>query len=330
MVFGTYREGDRGVFALDVTQPDPVESLNILNFAGQPDIAWVPTTHDGPGCANSAAPASGCGTLSYPAQLWEFQDKCLAVGSSASAHRHATRSSGSSTTPCLAPDTSGNESLAVVRRGQQRQARSRLLVVAGQHRPHPGQRRGRGRPGGQVRGHLRRRPRPRRQSGVGNWIYMVDVETGKAIYKRQVASARAQRAGRRRHRPGRLHRHALRRHRRRAAVQGRHVDTRRRRRRRPGASTTPRSGGRSRSSTPAAGVRPIFYPPTVTFVASQGPVRPRLRHRRPRGPVHRRRLAEPEGRFYLILDRGFQRGCRSAVGRSADRVVVPADRRAVR
>ena len=80
VIFGTYRDGQRGVFALDVTQPDPVEKLNVLNFAGQPDIAWVPDDTVGvvPACAAlGGAPGSGCGTLSYPAQLWEFDDTCL-------------------------------------------------------------------------------------------------------------------------------------------------------------------------------------------------------------------------------------------------------------
>ena len=47
MVIGTYREGARGVFALDVTQPDAMDPLNVLNFAGHPDIEWVPLTADG-------------------------------------------------------------------------------------------------------------------------------------------------------------------------------------------------------------------------------------------------------------------------------------------
>jgi hypothetical protein len=310
VIFGTYREGQRGVFALDVTQPDPVEKVNVSNFAGQPDVAWLPEQSAGvvPECAAlGGAPTTGCGTLSYPAQLWEFSDQCLAVSST------GAPSTGSSCddqlwdfdAQCLAAGSSGDQSFAVAcdedSNGQPDLGYSwsqvntgRILVnVEGEDDP-------------VVRyvavfgGGLD----PIDKTGIGNWIYMVDIETGAAIYKRQVASAVPSEP---------------------AAVdtdQDGFIDT----------LYVGTYGGllyKADLSTPAdldatsgrlddatqwapfaifdTGGRPIFFPPTVTYVASAA------RYALAFGTGDREDLfsashSTETGRFYLILDSGFQPG----------------------
>jgi hypothetical protein len=309
VVFGTYREGERGVFALDVTQPDPVEAVNVENFAGQSDIAWVPGPSVGvvPECAAlGGSPGSGCGTLSYPAQLWEFKDLCP-VSSSGVASTAA--SCGDQLwdfdEQCLATGSAGQQLFAVScdedSNGQPDLGYSwsqvntgRILVnVQGEDDP-------------VVKfvavfgGGLDAADK----TGIGNWIYMVDVETGKAIYKRSVASAVPSEP---------------------AAVdtnQDGIVDT----------LYLGTAGGQLYKvdmSSPAdldpttlrlddssqwepfqifdTGGRPIYYPPTVTFVASQGKYALAFGTGE-RVDLFSSTFTGQTGRFYMILDPGFQPG----------------------
>ena len=154
--------------ALDVTQPDPIDKLNVLNFAGQPDIAWVPDQSVGvvPECAGlGGAPGSGCGTLSYPALLWEFDDTCLATDTSGtSCSRPATRTATASADLGDSWSQVNTGRILVNVEGEDDPVVKFVAVFGGGLDPDD-------------------------KIGVGNWIYMVDVETGKAIYKRAVASA---------------------------------------------------------------------------------------------------------------------------------------------
>ena len=299
VIVSTYRQGERGLVALDVTQPDPIQKVNVLNFAGQPDIDWVPAASVGvvPGCAELGGAAdSACGTLSYPAQLWEFDDQCLAA-------------------PCD-EDSNGEpdlgESWSQVNTG-------RILVnVQGESVP-------------VVKfvavfgGGLD----PENREGVGNWVYMVDIETGKAIYKREVTSAVPSEpaavdtdqdgfidtmyfgtVGDDSDQAGIVN----------ALLYKVDLST--------PADIDPTSGRITDTSQwePFAifdtgvdcheavvdiadaecHVRSIFYPPTVTFVASQGKYAVAF------GTGDREDLFGdashgPDGRFYVILDPGFQR-----------------------
>ena len=104
-----------GVFALDLTQPDPVEPRNVVNFAGQPDVEYIP----------AAAPATSRAARRSAAPAGRLRAALPGA------------CSGSSTTPALSRSSTGRPVVAV-RRRRQRQARPRLLVVEGQHRPRPG------------------------------------------------------------------------------------------------------------------------------------------------------------------------------------------------
>ncbi len=75
VVIGGLREGGAGYYALDITQPDALppeidEGGNIPDPAGgtlNNGVGYVPSCTDG---------GTGCGTLPYPAVLWEFYDRC--------------------------------------------------------------------------------------------------------------------------------------------------------------------------------------------------------------------------------------------------------------
>jgi hypothetical protein len=89
LVVGGLREGGRGYYGLDITQPDPVEEHEDLGFvpttadSGDNDPvsgAFVPVCTAGlteaGGTAGLIAPSPdpGCGPVPFPAVLWEFTD----------------------------------------------------------------------------------------------------------------------------------------------------------------------------------------------------------------------------------------------------------------
>jgi Neisseria PilC beta-propeller domain len=168
VVIGGYREGGRGLYALDLTQPDPVEPRNVLDFAGAPDVEYVPVAGDSevPECSalQGNLPA-GC-SLPYPAALWEFQDECtFAVGTTGS----------TVVMPCD-DDTNGYPDLAS---SWSKVNTGRVLVV----------------PAGETDAEVRFVALfgggldPDHPGVSGNFLYLVDIETGKAIYKRELDGA---------------------------------------------------------------------------------------------------------------------------------------------
>jgi len=61
------REGGVGYYALDLTQPDTLDAKNNPQLSG---TSYVPTCSGG----DSGGAVAGCGPVPYPAQLWEFRD----------------------------------------------------------------------------------------------------------------------------------------------------------------------------------------------------------------------------------------------------------------
>ncbi|MFL6194717.1 MAG: pilus assembly protein [Thermoanaerobaculia bacterium] len=158
VMVGGFREGGKrdgggflagfvsGYYALDVTQPDQLDSANVPT--GQQVVPSCLTTQ------NTAA--SGCGTLPFPAVLWEFTD--------------------SITTSRLDEDQNGfadlGETWSVPTVGRIRviengKLADKFVAIFG---------------GGMD---AESKASPKR----GNWLYMVDVETGQAIYKRPLTGA---------------------------------------------------------------------------------------------------------------------------------------------
>jgi Tfp pilus tip-associated adhesin PilY1 len=157
VAIGGFREGgavDRGsrmsdfvsgYYALDVTHPDKLDASN------------NPTQQTVPSCiATDNSVVSGCGTLPFPAVLWEFTD--------------------SSGTSQLDEDSNGSVDLGqtwsvptvgrikVIESGK---VVDKFVAIFG---------------GGMDADN---KSSPKR----GNWLYMVDIETGQAIYKRKLVGA---------------------------------------------------------------------------------------------------------------------------------------------
>jgi hypothetical protein len=167
VAFGTLREGGRSVFALDVTQPDP------LTTAGGEQ---VPQANDYvPSCMEfTSYSSSDCGPVAYGSVLWEFEDQYDAAG--------ALCAGGTGCVGTLADDDADGQpdlgnTWSVPNTGRVRisvggATVDRYVAIFGggiDCLVGPGL----GCQGGS-------------DASVGAWLYMVDVETGKALYKRRL------------------------------------------------------------------------------------------------------------------------------------------------
>ncbi|MGH2627144.1 MAG: pilus assembly protein, partial [Anaerolineales bacterium] len=153
VLIGGMREGGSAYYALDITQPDTIRD----------DDDRLPEVEEGewvPGCFGtdaSTAPPAGCGSVRFPAQLWEFTERY--VDASGRVNR-------------LDEDGEGGADLAQtwsipnigrIRVIENARAVDKYVAVFG---------------GGLDTSNL-----------AGNWLYMVDVETGQAIYKQELDGA---------------------------------------------------------------------------------------------------------------------------------------------
>jgi hypothetical protein len=141
-----------GYYALDVTHPDKLDS------SGNPTTSYVPSCLT----TDNSVP-SGCGTLPFPAVLWEFTDSVATSQLDEDKNGY--------------PDLGQTWSVPTI---------ARIKVIEG---------------GSQVDKFVAifgggmdadNKTSPKR----GNWLYMVDIETGQTIYKRKlVGSAPSDPAG---------------------------------------------------------------------------------------------------------------------------------------
>jgi Tfp pilus tip-associated adhesin PilY1 len=168
VIIGSYREGGRGLYALDLTQPDPVAPRTVLDFAGRSGVEYVPVApaQEVPTCsALDRSPPPGCG-LPYPSVLWEFGDECTFVNDVTGRSLLA---------PCD-EDTNGYPDLAF---SWSKVNTGRVLVTPA------------GEPDPVVKfvalfgGGID----PRHRGLSGNFLYMVDIETGKVLYKTELSGA---------------------------------------------------------------------------------------------------------------------------------------------
>jgi hypothetical protein len=153
VVFGGLREGGAGYYALDITQPDVIDSSNVPQptpgGSGPPFL---------PSCMNGG---SDCGPLPFPAVLWELTDSV----------RDA-----SGNPVKLDEDVNGKADLGAawsipnigrIHLTEGGATVEKFVMVMG---------------GGFD-------PDNKATPARGTWLYMVDVETGKVIYKRQLVGA---------------------------------------------------------------------------------------------------------------------------------------------
>jgi hypothetical protein len=151
LAIGGLRQGGDMYYALDITQPDK------LNLKNEPkaDNGYVPS------CLDSSFNTDDCGPVPFPSVLWEFNDSVVtASGDRTRLDEDANKE------PDLAATWSvpNMGRIKVAAAAGSKTTRDVYVAVFG---------------GGLD-------PLSKTASTRGNWIYMVDVETGKAIYKRRL------------------------------------------------------------------------------------------------------------------------------------------------
>jgi len=151
VLVGGYREGGPGYYALDVTQPDRLDSANVP----LPDSTYVPSCDGGGG---------SCGNREFPAVLWEFQDE-QAVELSAGIIQTVRLDEDLNNQPDLA-NTWSKPTIGRIRvctgACADDETEDRHVAIFG--------------------GGIGDDP----DNPTGNFIYMVDIETGKVLYKKPV------------------------------------------------------------------------------------------------------------------------------------------------
>jgi hypothetical protein len=154
VAFGGLREGGAAYYALDITQPDLLANVGDTQNVPQPVNGYVPSCHGG----DDGTQPSGCGPVPFPAVLWEFEDQVRDDSNELVFLDENTDD---------LPDLGFTWSVPNVGRIKVNDGTGTVdkfvLVVGGGFDP----------------------DRPTR----GNFLYMIDAETGKAIYKRELDGA---------------------------------------------------------------------------------------------------------------------------------------------
>lgn len=172
------RRGGAGYYALDITQPDPVDKISDLLFEptaspGLPDDA-VPRCVDG---------GAGCGPTPYPSALWEFTDSTNdSILTGPAPELPVAMDENSDVENGFGePDLAPTWSIPNI-------GRIRICVSSGDCTGAT--------PGNVVDryvaifgGGLEPTDKYLDDPARGDWIYMVDIETGKVLYKRKVVGA---------------------------------------------------------------------------------------------------------------------------------------------
>ncbi len=156
VLIGGMREGGAGYFALDYTQPDKLDVCNNIPVIPEPLVGprnWVPSCLDG---------GAGCGTLPFPAVLWEFADNTdcgiqLDDGSCDDDANGLSDLGDSWSTPAIGR-------IRVLTDGGNTLEDRHVAIFGGGMDP----------------------LRKGMAAAEGNHIYIVDIETGRTLYKRPV------------------------------------------------------------------------------------------------------------------------------------------------
>ncbi|HSG38913.1 MAG TPA: PilC/PilY family type IV pilus protein, partial [Thermoanaerobaculia bacterium] len=158
MVFGGLREGGASYYALDITQPDRLTSAGGADNVPQAVNGYVPSCSGGDdGVVNE----SECGPVPFPAVLWEFSDTVRNA-----ANRQVKLDEDANGEPDFG-DTWSIPNVGRIRITEGGDTVEKYVMVVG---------------GGFD-------PDNKTSPLRGNWLYIVDVETGKALYKRQLTGA---------------------------------------------------------------------------------------------------------------------------------------------
>lgn len=180
VVIGGLREGGRGYYAVDITQPDTLTSESLFPDCNSPKTPPDPTCSSNvsvqvpnpgasnylPNCLNGGA---GCGQLPYPTPLWEFTDSvkvspaCSGSGCQVKPNDEDTTAPGLNQ-PDLGQTWSRPNSgrVRICDTSACATFHEQWVVVFG---------------GGMD---------PNAVNSQGNWLYMLDMATGSILYKRQL------------------------------------------------------------------------------------------------------------------------------------------------
>jgi hypothetical protein len=169
VLFSGYRHGARGYFALDVTQPDHLNEEDLDPSSTGTRIAFIPDRGSDyvPSCNNVGAgslyTALDCGPNPYPSLLWEFTDECGALPCDEDNNRHDdlgltwSKVNTGRVRVQVGPDVLIRH-VAIFGGGLETLVLGEEVEVEINHL-------------------------------VGNFLFMLDVETGKVLYKRALNGA---------------------------------------------------------------------------------------------------------------------------------------------
>lgn len=177
VVIGGLREGGSSYYALDVTQPDVLATTEGVDFVPQPQNTYVPSCLGGLSDPEHMA-AAACGPLPYPAVLWEFNDSIPDVVNGGRVRLDEDRNGEPDLGTTWSQAATGRIRVCEFGAGGGAPCRrdgakilTKYVAIFG---------------GGMD---------PQRLNARGNFVYMVDIETGDLLFKRQLnASAPAETA----------------------------------------------------------------------------------------------------------------------------------------
>ncbi|HEX2254981.1 MAG TPA: PilC/PilY family type IV pilus protein, partial [Thermoanaerobaculia bacterium] len=200
VLIGGFRRGAPGYYALDLTQPDPVEHEQVGSpartiFMPDENAPLVPECANTTGNVESPRPATATEVpchdeLTYPAPLWEFSDRVWVADlgrfvrldeerddddpEDLEPNGHADLGN-SWSVPNLGRIRlcNGSNCVPSVDADQPDDLEDRYVAIFGGGLPADKNRWGQ----------------------VGNWLYMVDIETGETIYKRELVDENGNSAG---------------------------------------------------------------------------------------------------------------------------------------
>ncbi|HKV11174.1 MAG TPA: PilC/PilY family type IV pilus protein [Thermoanaerobaculia bacterium] len=158
VVFGGLREGGSAYYALDITQPDVLAKAGETENVPAPSAGYVPSCSGESGFSEAA-----CGPLPFPSALWEFTDSVQAADGT------WTRLNEDNNEVQDLGDTWSVPNVGRIRITEGGATVDKYVMVVG--------------------GGLDKENKTAEMTAEkvrGNWLYMIDVETGRAIYKRQL------------------------------------------------------------------------------------------------------------------------------------------------
>ncbi len=182
VAIGSLREGGSGLFALDVTQPDKLDANNVP----VPLSGFLPSCAGSPLDIEPTVNAGDCGPLPFPSALWEFDDSVLDETPVPATYTRLDEDQNSG--PDLG-DTWSTVNIGKIRLCEGAECDPEadpndvvdkyVAVFGGGMDP-------------QNKSFDHRDPAQLANNNVrGNWLYMLDIETGQVIYKRRLLGSAA-------------------------------------------------------------------------------------------------------------------------------------------